>query len=223
MDQAFFDALAADKDLGATRGIDATLQAFTLDALLLPTDVSSSPAAIAGYPIITGALSCAVSSLSCNTTEMLHLQSPSAFCLRRPRSRLRIRRAQADRTSPSGSLSSGRRSASSRSSGWRSRMSRRRTRDSHSLLSLKRSRRHSWRMSWGSEGVIFAPLGAIVPAGAKMSIWLGISDPFQSSISLLRFLPEQSDFEVRRESNSSVQGSKHAQLLRGVLDDDRGH
>ncbi|PIL28846.1 transporter [Ganoderma sinense ZZ0214-1] len=53
VDQAFFDAVAADKDLGATRGIDATLQAFGLDALLLPTDVSSGPAAIAGYPIIT--------------------------------------------------------------------------------------------------------------------------------------------------------------------------
>ena len=52
--QAFFDALAADKDLGATRGIDATLHAFQLDALLLPTDISSTPAAIAGYPIITG-------------------------------------------------------------------------------------------------------------------------------------------------------------------------
>ena len=55
VDQAFFDAVAADKDLGATRGIDATLQTFGLDALLLPTDVSSTPAAIAGYPIVTGA------------------------------------------------------------------------------------------------------------------------------------------------------------------------
>lgn len=54
VDQAFFNAVAADKDLGATRGIDATLKAFNLDALLLPTDVSSGPAAIAGYPIITG-------------------------------------------------------------------------------------------------------------------------------------------------------------------------
>ena len=54
VNQAFFKAVAADKDLGATRGIDATLKAFNLDALLLPTDVSSRPAAIAGYPIITG-------------------------------------------------------------------------------------------------------------------------------------------------------------------------
>ncbi|KAI0704181.1 amidase signature enzyme [Cerioporus squamosus] len=53
VDQAFFDAVAADKDLGATRGIDATLKTFDLDAILLPTDVSSSPAAIAGYPIVT--------------------------------------------------------------------------------------------------------------------------------------------------------------------------
>ncbi|TFK78315.1 hypothetical protein K466DRAFT_607107, partial [Polyporus arcularius HHB13444] len=53
VDQAFFDAVAADKDLGATRGIDATLKAFKLNAILLPTDVSSTPAAIAGYPIVT--------------------------------------------------------------------------------------------------------------------------------------------------------------------------
>ena len=55
VNQAFFDAVAADKDLGATRGIDGTRQTFALDAILLPTDVSSTPAAIAGYPIVTGA------------------------------------------------------------------------------------------------------------------------------------------------------------------------
>ncbi|KAI0357728.1 amidase signature enzyme [Trametes cingulata] len=53
VDQAFFDALAADKDLGQTRGIDGALRAFKLDALLLPTDIASSPAAIAGFPIVT--------------------------------------------------------------------------------------------------------------------------------------------------------------------------
>ncbi|KAI0761337.1 amidase signature enzyme [Trametes elegans] len=53
VDQAFFDALAADKELGATRGIDGALQAFKLDALILPTDVASSPPAIAGFPIVT--------------------------------------------------------------------------------------------------------------------------------------------------------------------------
>ncbi|OJT03693.1 hypothetical protein TRAPUB_5721 [Trametes pubescens] len=53
VNQAFFDAVAADKDLGATRGIDATLKAFNLDALLLPSAVAPGPAAIAGYPIIS--------------------------------------------------------------------------------------------------------------------------------------------------------------------------
>jgi len=32
----YFQALAFDHDLGRTRGIDATLQEFNLDALLLP-------------------------------------------------------------------------------------------------------------------------------------------------------------------------------------------
>ncbi|KAI0634576.1 amidase signature enzyme [Trametes polyzona] len=53
VNQAFFDAVAADEDLGATRGIDGTLQAFKLDALLLPSAVAPGPAAIAGFPIIT--------------------------------------------------------------------------------------------------------------------------------------------------------------------------
>ncbi|KAI0366541.1 amidase signature enzyme [Pilatotrama ljubarskyi] len=53
VNQAFFDAVAADKDLGATRGIDATLKEFNLDALLMPSSVAPGPAAIAGYPIIT--------------------------------------------------------------------------------------------------------------------------------------------------------------------------
>ncbi|KAI0329789.1 amidase signature enzyme [Cubamyces sp. BRFM 1775] len=53
VNQAYFDAIAADKDLGATRGIDATLKEFKLDALLMPSAVAPGPAAIAGYPIIT--------------------------------------------------------------------------------------------------------------------------------------------------------------------------
>ncbi|KAI0321533.1 amidase signature enzyme [Amylostereum chailletii] len=54
MDAAYFAALAADADLGRTRGIDATLAMFNLDAILLPTDgFTSGPAAIAGYPIVT--------------------------------------------------------------------------------------------------------------------------------------------------------------------------
>ncbi|KAF8528712.1 amidase signature domain-containing protein [Gautieria morchelliformis] len=51
---SFFQALAADADLGRTRGIDGTLQKFKLDALLLPTSgFTSKPAAIAGYPVVT--------------------------------------------------------------------------------------------------------------------------------------------------------------------------
>lgn len=33
---SFFQSLSFDKDLGATRGIDAALKAFNLDALILP-------------------------------------------------------------------------------------------------------------------------------------------------------------------------------------------
>lgn len=51
----FFQALAFDKDLGATRGIDAALKEFNLDALILPAPgFTTVPAAIAGYPIVTG-------------------------------------------------------------------------------------------------------------------------------------------------------------------------
>ncbi|KAF8531873.1 amidase signature enzyme [Gautieria morchelliformis] len=51
---SYFEALAADEDLGRTRGIDGALQKFNLDALLLPTDgFTSTPAAIAGYPVVT--------------------------------------------------------------------------------------------------------------------------------------------------------------------------
>ncbi len=47
-------AIAFDKELGATRGIDAALQTFGVDALLMPTNVASGPAVIAGYPIVSG-------------------------------------------------------------------------------------------------------------------------------------------------------------------------
>ena len=70
VDQAFFDALAADRELGATRGIDAALQAFKLDALILPTDVASSPPAIAGFPIVTGKCAAAL------TTHAHSLRAP---------------------------------------------------------------------------------------------------------------------------------------------------
>jgi amidase len=52
---AYFQALAFNKDLGATRGIDAALKKFDLDALVLPAPgFTAIPAAIAGYPIVTG-------------------------------------------------------------------------------------------------------------------------------------------------------------------------
>lgn len=54
VDDAYFAALAEDFDLGRTRGIDATLAQFNLDAIILPTDaLAPLPAAIAGYPLIT--------------------------------------------------------------------------------------------------------------------------------------------------------------------------
>ena len=54
MDAAYFAALAADERLGRTDGIDGALQKFELDALILPTSGAAGPAAIAGYPIVTG-------------------------------------------------------------------------------------------------------------------------------------------------------------------------
>ncbi|KAF7800231.1 hypothetical protein EIP86_011478 [Pleurotus ostreatoroseus] len=51
---SFFEALAFDKELGATQGIDAALKAHNLDALVLPAPgLTTVPAAIAGYPIVT--------------------------------------------------------------------------------------------------------------------------------------------------------------------------
>ncbi|KZT28518.1 amidase signature enzyme [Neolentinus lepideus HHB14362 ss-1] len=50
----FYQALAADYDMGRTRGIDAALQQYNLDALVLPAPgYTTVPAAIAGYPIVT--------------------------------------------------------------------------------------------------------------------------------------------------------------------------
>ena len=56
-DATFFKALAFDHELGATQGIDAALKEHNLDALVLPAPgFTTVPAAIAGYPIVTGAL-----------------------------------------------------------------------------------------------------------------------------------------------------------------------
>ncbi|KIM38862.1 hypothetical protein M413DRAFT_419820 [Hebeloma cylindrosporum] len=50
----FFESLAFDRDLGATRGIDFVLKAHNLDAIVLPAPgFTTTPAAIAGYPIVT--------------------------------------------------------------------------------------------------------------------------------------------------------------------------
>ncbi|KAG6864455.1 hypothetical protein C0991_009382 [Blastosporella zonata] len=54
-DAAFFAALAANRDQGATRGIDSALQTHNLDALVIPTNgLTSTPAAMAGYPVVSG-------------------------------------------------------------------------------------------------------------------------------------------------------------------------
>ncbi|KAG8758455.1 hypothetical protein FRC12_010009 [Ceratobasidium sp. 428] len=52
---SYYNALYNDYDVGRTRGIDATLRAHKLDALVLPSNGhTSTPAALAGYPIVTG-------------------------------------------------------------------------------------------------------------------------------------------------------------------------
>ncbi|KAF8839265.1 amidase signature enzyme [Paxillus ammoniavirescens] len=51
---SYYESLAFDKELGATRGIDAALETYTLDALVLPAPgYTTVPSAIAGYPIVT--------------------------------------------------------------------------------------------------------------------------------------------------------------------------
>ncbi|KAI0061127.1 amidase signature enzyme [Artomyces pyxidatus] len=59
-DAAYLTALSESQELGRRRGIDAVLEEYGLDAILLPTDgksspgcATSTPAAIAGYPIVT--------------------------------------------------------------------------------------------------------------------------------------------------------------------------
>ncbi|KAJ7203382.1 amidase signature enzyme [Mycena pura] len=54
VDDAYFKALASNRDLGSTRGIDAVLRQYQLDALVLPAPGKATrPAAIVGYPIVT--------------------------------------------------------------------------------------------------------------------------------------------------------------------------
>ena len=82
------------------RGIDATLLGYPPDALLLPTDVSSTPAATAEYPIVI---------------VPLCLGFPQDTLLKDVPHRL----ARVGQTSHLGSRSSGRRSESSGWCGWR--------------------------------------------------------------------------------------------------------
>ncbi|CAE6462841.1 unnamed protein product [Rhizoctonia solani] len=50
----YFDIRRSNYEIGRDRGIDAALKAHSLDALVLPTNgMTSSIAAIAGYPIVT--------------------------------------------------------------------------------------------------------------------------------------------------------------------------
>ncbi|KAJ4471105.1 amidase signature enzyme [Lentinula edodes] len=52
-DEIYGKALARNLELGATRGIDAVLKEYNLDALVLPAKDTHTPAAIAGYPTVT--------------------------------------------------------------------------------------------------------------------------------------------------------------------------
>ncbi|KAG1837829.1 amidase signature domain-containing protein [Suillus subluteus] len=79
VDDAYFAALAKDFDLGRTRGIDATLAQFNLDAIILPTDaLAPLPAAIAGYPLISVPLGFQPDDVEVlpETPSPLHTQAP---------------------------------------------------------------------------------------------------------------------------------------------------
>jgi hypothetical protein len=71
------DARAADFAIGATRGIDAVISQYGLDALILPTEgYASSPAAIVRVPPPSSA---SILSLPCKTSRLT--SSPSRFLL----------------------------------------------------------------------------------------------------------------------------------------------
>ncbi|CAF3712850.1 unnamed protein product [Adineta steineri] len=53
-DPIYLNALNTSRNLGGRRGIDATLKKYNLDALIAPSEgFTTTPAAVAGYPIIT--------------------------------------------------------------------------------------------------------------------------------------------------------------------------
>lgn len=79
VDDAYFAALAKDFDLGRTRGIDAVLSQFNLDAIILPTDAQAHlPAAIAGCPLISVPLGFRADDVEVlpATPSPLHTQAP---------------------------------------------------------------------------------------------------------------------------------------------------
>ncbi|KAH9931195.1 amidase signature enzyme [Amylocystis lapponica] len=50
----YYEALAFDREMGGSQGIDAALEEYSLDALVLPAPgFTTVPAAIVGYPIVT--------------------------------------------------------------------------------------------------------------------------------------------------------------------------
>ncbi|KAJ7256617.1 amidase signature domain-containing protein, partial [Mycena rebaudengoi] len=54
IDAAYFKAVAFNRELGGTRGIDFALKEHNLHALVLPSDgYTTIPAALVGYPIVT--------------------------------------------------------------------------------------------------------------------------------------------------------------------------
>ncbi len=90
-DQVYFDAIVSNRELGGKYGIDATLHEYDLDALLLPTLVSSMPAAIAGYPIVIGKSSRVLPFVLVLITVLLQYRSDS--CPQTHPSRLRSQHA----------------------------------------------------------------------------------------------------------------------------------
>ncbi|KAL0576530.1 hypothetical protein V5O48_005450 [Marasmius crinis-equi] len=70
--ESYFTALWNNHDLGRTRGIDAAMREHKLDALMLPASfLSVTPAAIAGYPVVTVPLGFLPDDTAIGTTGLL--------------------------------------------------------------------------------------------------------------------------------------------------------
>ncbi|KAF8523718.1 amidase signature domain-containing protein [Hysterangium stoloniferum] len=77
MDGRYFAALAADEELGRTKGIDATLKKFNLDAFVVPVgQFAFKSAAIAGYPIISVPLGFHPDDIQPSGAEPTHYLAP---------------------------------------------------------------------------------------------------------------------------------------------------